>query len=100
MDTSPKEEGSYPIPQDINEMDPEILESQHIRDLSATNLSDQIATDRFKEREEVKGTKYGKMDQSALATPTFDDDIASGCCIVCMFCWWFLYPFPVFLILV
>ncbi|KAK9026388.1 hypothetical protein V6N11_039228 [Hibiscus sabdariffa] len=76
MDTSPKEEGSYPIPQDINEMDLEILESQHIRDLSATNLSDQIATDRFKEREEVKGTKYGKMDQSALATPTFDHDIA------------------------
>ncbi|KAK9031332.1 hypothetical protein V6N11_032716 [Hibiscus sabdariffa] len=79
MDTSPKEEGSYPIPQDINEMDPEILESQYIRDLSATNLSDQIATDRFKEREEVKGTKYGKMDQSALATPTFDHDIAQFC---------------------
>ncbi|KAK9014526.1 hypothetical protein V6N11_005681 [Hibiscus sabdariffa] len=80
MDTSPKEEGSYPIPQDINEMDPEILESQHIRDLSVTNLSDQIATDRFKEREEVKGTKYGKMDHSALATPTFDHDIGSQLC--------------------
>ncbi|KAL4332005.1 hypothetical protein GQ457_07G011040 [Hibiscus cannabinus] len=80
MDTSPEEEGSYPIPQDINEMDPDILESQDIRDLSATNFSDKIATDRFKEREEVNGTKYGKMDQSALATPTFDHDIGSQLC--------------------
>ncbi|KAK8510115.1 hypothetical protein V6N12_007992 [Hibiscus sabdariffa] len=61
MDTSPEEEGSYLIPQDINEMDPEILESQDIRDLSATNFSDQIATDRFKEREEVNGVQcHGK----------------------------------------